>query len=155
MIRRARHEETAILSDLARRSKAHWGYPKEFMELCREELTISSDYLDEHASFVLEADGEIVGFGTLEHLTAARVELGHLFVDPSRIGFGFGRALMAHILGAARDGGYRVLEIQSDPHAEAFYRASGACRVGLKPSTSIPGRELPLMEIDLSASGTA
>ena len=32
---------------------------------------------------------------------------------------------------------------------ESFYRASGAKRIGVKPSTSIPERELPLMELDL------
>ena len=34
----------------------------------------------------------------------------------------------------------------SDPHAEAFYLAAGAVRIGSRPSDSIAGRELPLLE---------
>jgi len=40
-----------------------------------------------------------------------------------------------------------VLRIASDPHAEAFYLACGAVRVGAAASASIPGRELPLLEL--------
>jgi GNAT superfamily N-acetyltransferase len=152
VIRRARQEETSLLSDLALRSKAHWGYSEEFMELCRDELCISASYLEQHASFVLEADRQVVGFATLEHLTASRVELGHLFVDPASIGFGFGRTLVAHVIEEARQRGYRIMEIQADPHAEAFYTATGARRIGVKESASVPGRELPLMEIDLTSA---
>ena len=149
MIRTARHGETALLSDLAFRSKAHWGYSDEFMDLCRDELTISTDYLSEHASFVLEAGGAVVGFGTLERLSDSRVELGHLFVDPPLIGRGYGSELMIHIVEAARSEGYLVLEILADPSAERFYLSSGGRRVGLKASASIPGRELPLLEVEL------
>jgi hypothetical protein len=33
MIRPARHDEASLLTDLAFRSKAYWGYSEEFMEL--------------------------------------------------------------------------------------------------------------------------
>jgi len=32
-----------LLSNLAFRSKAHWGYSDEFMAACRDELTYSSE----------------------------------------------------------------------------------------------------------------
>lgn len=149
MIRPARHDEVSLLTDLAFRSKAHWGYPDEFMELCRDELTVCAGYLDEHACFVLEAERHAVGFASLERLNSKRVELGHLFVEPSEIGHGYGRELMAHAISEARSKGYCVLEIQADPNAESFYCLCGARRVGTKPSASIPGRDLPLMELDL------
>ncbi len=41
LIRGARQDECALLSDLAFRSKASWGYGEQFMEDCRDELTIS------------------------------------------------------------------------------------------------------------------
>ena len=40
-IRSARPEEAETLSALALRSKAYWGYPADFMEACREELTLT------------------------------------------------------------------------------------------------------------------
>jgi hypothetical protein len=42
------------------------------------------------------------------------------------------------------------MRIEADPHAEAFYLGRGARCVGTAPSGSIPGRMLPLLEIDLS-----
>jgi hypothetical protein len=35
------------------------------------------------------------------------------------------------------------MTIDADPHAEAFYLAMGAVRVGEAASESIPGRSLP------------
>ena len=99
--------------------------------------------------FVVEVCDRVVGFCTLESLEDARVELGGLFVEPGFIGTGLGRALMRHALAAARASGARIMVIHGDPNARAFYEASGAVEVGRVPSGSIPGRTLPLFEIDL------
>jgi hypothetical protein len=40
-IRQAIFGEGQLLSDLAFRSKAYWGYSSEFMEACQAELTVS------------------------------------------------------------------------------------------------------------------
>ena len=45
---------------------------------------------------------------------------------------------------------YRAMTVQSDPHAEGFYRAMGMERVGEVPSGSIPGRVLPKLRITLA-----
>lgn len=151
-IRAARRDEAAALSDLAFRSKAYWGYPREFMEACREELSITELELHEHAAHVLECDDLVVGFYALEHVSEEAVELLHLFVEPSHIRGGFGRALVKHACAAARAGGYRTLVIQSDPHATRFYESMGANVVGSRASASIPGRTLPLLELPLRHS---
>ena len=101
-------------------------------------------------AFVLEQSGEIAGFYSLEPISTDTVELGHLFVQPEAIGAGHGRALLTHACEAARERGYATLLIQGDPNAEAFYRAAGAQNVGSRKSASIPGRELPLLEISLA-----
>ncbi|WP_437733505.1 GNAT family N-acetyltransferase [Sorangium sp. So ce1335] len=150
MIRAARAEEAELLGALALRSKAHWGYTRDFMEACRAELSISPAYVARHPTFVLVRGNEALGFYTLEALSPTRVELGHLFVEPEEIGRGHGRALLAHARDEARRRGYRVLVIQGDPNAGRFYEACGARRVGEKASASIPGRMLPLFELDLS-----
>lgn len=149
LIRRARSDEAAFLSGLAFRSKAHWGYPESFMEACRVELTLSSSYLAEHPAFVLVCAQTPIGFYTLERLSDTEVELGYLFVEPARIGRGYGRKLMNHAREQARSRGYRTMLIQGDPHAVPFYRAVGGRVVGLKESASIPGRALPLVRLDL------
>ena len=42
-IRNAVVSEAKLLSDLAMRSKAYWGYSKEFMEKCRAEFVCAAD----------------------------------------------------------------------------------------------------------------
>ncbi len=149
-IRPARPGEAALLSALALRSKAHWGYDEAFMAACVDELSVAPDELTRRRAHVVTVEGEVVGFYTLDSLDARRVELGHLFVEPAWIGRGCGRALLEHARRTAGALGYRVMIIQGDPNAAAFYRAAGARRVGARPSDSVPGRTLPLFELELS-----
>lgn len=44
-IRRARTDEGPILSVLALRSKTVWGYDDDFVQACREKLTITPEYI--------------------------------------------------------------------------------------------------------------
>ena len=148
-IRPASHHEAKLLSELACRSKAYWGYSKHFMQACREELTLSPTYIKKHTTFVIAAGQRIKGFYALEQLSPDEIELGYLFVDPSSIRSGYGRKLMVHALRMARKLGYRRMVIQGDPNAEPFYRAFGATFAGTKPSASIPGRELPVFHLEL------
>jgi GNAT superfamily N-acetyltransferase len=150
MIRPARAADAAALSDLAFRSKAVWGYSDEFMEACRAELTVSAGDLDAHPAFVVERDGRPVAFYLLKALSPDTVDLDLLYVDPAHLKQGLGRSLVAHAKDAARDRGHRRMVVQADPHAEAFYAACGGQRIGTQPSGSIPGRELPLLELDLA-----
>lgn len=138
------------LSALAIRSKGVWGYSREFLEACRDELTFDAAYIRTHTVYVLESDGRIAGFYALERLGPGDVELGGLFVDPEDTRKGYGSALMGHakrqatILGATR------ILIHGDPHAEKFYIAMGARSAGEVPSASIPGRTLPLFHLYLA-----
>jgi N-acetylglutamate synthase-like GNAT family acetyltransferase len=151
VLRQARPEEAALLSALAMRSKAYWGYSSAFMQACREELTWSPEQLAApQVDFVVaETEAGVVGFYALEHLSGEEFELAALFVEPSCIGQGVGRTLIEHAKAQAVNRGGRVLLIQGDPHAERFYRAAGAEIVGEQPSQSIPGRFLPVFVITL------
>ena len=150
-IRPAVPDDAAALTGLAMRSKAYWGYPPDFMERCRAELTVSrADVLDERFDYRLaEQDATTLGFYALETLSGDEVELEALFVEPAHIGTGVGRLLMQHALVTAAKMGSRRLRIQGDPHAAAFYEAAGAKCIGELESHSIPGRMLPLYEICL------
>ena len=150
-IRPADPHEAPLLSELALRSKAHWGYSSEFLAACRDELAVSASDLAANPTFVLEEGERVVGFYSLEEISSATVELGHLFVEPDSIGSGHGRALVEHARSEAQRRGYRTLVIQGDPNAEGFYVAIGARRVGTRESASIPGRQLPLLEVSLGS----
>ncbi len=152
-IREAIPQDADLLSRLALRSKAHWGYSKEFLEACQSELTVEASRLGtgDYQCFAA-LDGEsIVGFYSLEYVSADSCELGALFVEPEQIGSGVGRLLIQHAVRRLSERGVERLTIQGDPHATGFYIAAGARRVGTRESGSIPGRELPLFEIEIAA----
>lgn len=136
-IRPAAPEEASSLSDLALRSKAHWGYDAEFLESCREELTLTDAELDIRRTTVAERDGSVVGFTTLEGEPPQGV-LGMMFVDPDAIGQGIGRLLFSHAVETARASGFTRFTIDADPNAEPFYQAMGASL----PAGFPPGRFL-------------
>lgn len=145
-IRPGRPEEAALLTELAVRSKGHWGYNESLLESFRPELTITPSEVSSRRAAVAERCGSIVGFVTIDG-DPPSAELDMLFVAPEAIGTGVGAELFRHAVRVARDSGIRRLTITSDPNAESFYRAMGAHRTGSVESSSIPGRELPLMEI--------
>jgi GNAT superfamily N-acetyltransferase len=150
-LRPAQPSEAPLLSALALRAKASHGYSADFIAACRAELTYAPSQIDDRrTSFVVaECGGVLVGFYALEHTVEDAVELEALFVDPERSGRGIGRLLMDHARRSAAAAGAHTMLIQSDPNAEAFYRAAGAVSVGTRESGSIPGRYLPLLAVVL------
>lgn len=150
-IRRALPGEAPLLSALALRSKAHWGYDAAFLDACREELTLSSGQVLRHDVFVAVAANVVMGFYLLKSSSSdgSTVELDMLYVEPSAIGRGIGRALFEHAVSVARRRGARRLEIEADPNAAGFYRVMGATYAGERSSGSIPDRRLPLLALDL------
>jgi GNAT superfamily N-acetyltransferase len=151
LLRAAVASEAGALTALAVRSKAHWGYSAEFIDACRDELTYTPAQIDS-AQFtftVVQLAGSLVGFYALEKLSAQKLDLKAMFVEPDHIGAGIGRALMTHARNVAAHIGAKQLGIQSDPHAQAFYEHMGATYVGQAESDSIAGRYLPSLNICL------
>lgn len=151
-IRRAKASEADAISELAMRSKAHWGYSAEFMAACRQELCVTSYNINdpERDYFVCEVRDHIVGYFAITPRSECERDLEALFVEPECIGFGYGRTLLEHAKQVASKRGAKTLLVQSDPNAAAFYAAAGAVHIGDTESGSIPGRFLPEYRIELS-----
>jgi GNAT superfamily N-acetyltransferase len=149
-LRPARIDEAPLLTALALRSKAHWGYPKDFMERCAAELRVEPDALASgtrhHA--VAEVRGEVAGFYVLVPDLAGTALLDALFVEPQWMGRGMGRELFEHARGLAVKLGAARLIAVADPHAAEFYTRMGATPAGEVPSGSEPGRWLPRFAVD-------
>jgi N-acetylglutamate synthase-like GNAT family acetyltransferase len=143
MIRPARADEAEALTQLARRSNASWGYDDEFIELSAPELVVTSDEIQSLVVRVAEREGRIVGFSALD-ADAVPPELVALFVEPTAVRTGVGRALLEHAMDQALALGIEQMVVESDPNAEDFYLAHGAQRVGMRRSAST-GRSLPLL----------
>ena len=149
-IRRARADEARLLSDLAFRSKAHWGYTLDWLERWRPELTVDPRTLEVAQTFVAVAEASLLGFYLLTPTHRADTcELDFLFVEPTAIGRGVGQALFAHACTTARGLGYRLMVWGSDPHADGFYRRMGARTIGVRRSSTMPERVIAEMAMAL------
>lgn len=148
--RPARPEDCVGLTDLALRSKAHWGYDAAFMEACVPVLTIHRDMLANGETWLCERDELLLGFYTfIPGYGAGRVEC--MFVEPAAIGSGVGRIMWQHMTGRAIAHRVPVLEVESDPNAVPFYEAMGMKVVGERPSTAVD-RMLPFLKGFLAGS---
>ena len=149
-IRPARPDEAALLSDLAQRSKAAWGYESGMTDAFRDELTVDPATIPDWHIHVAADGADLAGFYALSvQGDGVTGEIELMFVEPCRMRRGIGRALWAHLIDTARSLGLTKILIDADPYAEPFYRAMGARRTGEAPSVSIPGRMLPRLEVDL------
>lgn len=144
-----RADQAQSLSDLALRSKGHWGYGDDFLASCRAELTYTPADCTSGDMAVAYVGEDLAGLVRLTG-SAPEGELQSLFVDPPWIGSGVGAALLAHALDEARRRGMTRVVLSADPGAESFYVRFGARRIGEIASGSIAGRVLPYMEFVLT-----
>lgn len=146
--RKAVPADADILTDIAMRAKAHWGYTQDLLDLWAEDLRISPESCRTNCIWVVEAAGEIAGFGEIL-LRDDYAILDDLWIDPRFMGQGLGKALFRHLCQIAFEADALRVTLESDPFARPFYEHMGARVVGKIQSSSVPGRSLPLMEIDL------
>jgi GNAT superfamily N-acetyltransferase len=148
LLRTPRYDEAALLTDLCLRSKAVWGYDEAFMQACRSELTLRASNLQSSYLKVAEMGGHLVGVAQVT-VKGELAELDKLFVEPTRLRSGAGKALFEWAATTARDSGAVIMVIEADPGAAGFYRRMGAVDDGTAPSRSIPGRRLPRLKLRL------
>jgi GNAT superfamily N-acetyltransferase len=151
IIRKASPEEAEALTELAMRSKAHWGYDGAFMAACRPVLTITAAYIKENPVFAAEEQAVLAGFCSLV-VHGTNAELDNLFIEPAFIGKGCGRLLWDRSVLYCKENGLSEMTIDADPFAEGFYLKMGAARVGESTSTVQPGRLLPRLKMAISCS---
>lgn len=147
-IREAKASEHETLTAVAHAAKRFWGYPEEWIELWRPQLTFSPDDVAEMPTFCAVVDQKVVGVCAVRVRPPA-AELEHLWVLPGFMGQGVGRALFERACAAARERGADHMRIESDPNAVDFYRKVGSHQVGEVPGRP-EGRRLPLFVIHLA-----
>jgi GNAT superfamily N-acetyltransferase len=118
------------------------------MEACRSELSIEPCDLLSTSIAVAEQDGRLVGVAQI-NIIGNDANLLKLFVEPTVLRSGIGKALFTWATDLAKRQGAVRLVIEADPDAAPFYRRVGAQDVGLAPSGSIQGRMLPRLTKDL------
>jgi len=152
-IRQAHPHEAQLLTDLAMRSKQSNGYDDEFMEQCRDELTVTEQSLLEAEFWVAETEDEnnvVCGcVGLSVDKVGKSAEVNSFFIDPDWKRQGIGRLLWQDLVLRAIDMGISQLRLDADPSAVSFYEALGFEIISYTPSGSIAGRKLPHMTITL------
>lgn len=153
IIRQAERHEAATLTEIAFAAKRFWGYPESWIEVWREYLTITPDYIERHEVFVAVESDRLIGFYALV-ISEGKTELDHLWIWPERIGKGVGSRLLGHAIDRAAALNIATIEIVADPNAEGFYLKAGARRIG-EVISIIEGQErrLPRLAIDTFRTG--
>lgn len=126
MFRRATADDRDLLDEMSLAGVRHWGHhenhPDAYAGLAaRLEKETGPE---NHPVYVLEEDGEVVGFFELRD-RGEHMELLRMFLTPERIGTGYGRRLWTEAVDVAARTHDRML-IMSDPGATGFYEAMGA-----------------------------
>ncbi|OQR56056.1 GNAT family N-acetyltransferase [Bacillus sp. CDB3] len=145
-IRKAALREANELSELALNSKATWNYSEEFILACKEDLTITEEYIKSNFVYILENDNTKVGFFSFLRNDNA---LDFLYMHPRYKGEGYGKILWEFVIEQANELGLKSFTIDSDPNAKGYYLKMGAKLIGETPSTVFKDRLLPLLKYDV------
>jgi GNAT superfamily N-acetyltransferase len=146
-LRIATRADLPELCALALSAKASWGYPAEWLALWSEDLRYDERTLAEQCVLVAELDGARRGVCSFSS-RGVDADLEGLWIDPTWVRRGLGRALLQEAMRRAERSGALQLHIDSEPRAEGFYLRMGARRVGTVPSRP-PGRVLPRLVLAL------
>src|SRR3979409_2170260 len=112
LIRRALPVEAAALTEIAHAAKRHWGYPENWIEHWKDDLTITPEFISDNEVYVAVAGKEIMGCCALVYGDSL-AELEHMWIRPDHIGTGVGRALFVYLKERAIRLGLPALEISS------------------------------------------
>lgn len=130
-IRKVLLSEANELSEFALHSKATWNYSEEFILACKEDLTITEEYIKNNFVYVLENDNTMIGFFSFLRNENA---LDFLYIHPRYKGKGYGKILWEYVIQQANELGIKSFTIDSDPNAKGFYLKMGAKLIGETPS---------------------
>lgn len=150
-IEKAKNTDGKELTELTLRSKSHWNYSKEQIDKWKNDLTVTSNYIDEKEVFKLLADNILIGYYSYFELNEENVKLENLFIEPKFIGQGYGKLLMSDFLQRVKKAEYNKVTLDADPNAERFYSNIGF-KVVEQLKSSMKDRFLPIMEMEIASS---
>lgn len=146
IIKEANSSQADLLSKIAFESKKYWGYSDEFMEKCREDLTVTADYIENNLVKVIYSNQLVAGFYAFD---IKMMMLDALFVSPSFIDKKIGILLWNDLIDELKDRQINKFTFDSEPNAVGFYKKMGAVQVGETISSVDKTRRLPFMECEV------
>jgi GNAT superfamily N-acetyltransferase len=128
-------EDADELTSLALAAKENCGYPESWMDRRKEAFVLTPEYIRAHRTYVAVSDERIVGFCAFI-IEAKETLIDHLWVAPTALGSGVGRALFEYVEAVARSAGAVRMKIAGGPNAEKVYVPIGAEIYGRKPAAA-------------------
>ncbi len=119
----AAQKDLSTLNAISLRSKAHWGYPAEWIETWKNDLTITPEQFAHQQILVVEINDRIIGFSSIVE-DQDNYDIHHLWVLPEFIGQGIGKKLLQTTIDTFVQIEKPII-VEADPNAEPFYRSQG------------------------------
>lgn len=141
-IRNAKVDEYDILTDIATKSEAYWGYDSDYMSKFKSIYNVSEEFISNNPTVVIEEDKNIVGFYGVIYKNS-EVSLEYFFIEPKYIGKGYGKLLWNYLIRDCKNLGIKEFSIITSPQAKEFYVKMGAIPCGEVESLLRKGRIIP------------
>lgn len=139
------HEE---LTEITKKSKAHWGFSNEVLLEWAPLLTVTAEYIEKNTVLKIVQNNRILGYYSYYFIDENTLKLDNMFILPEFIGKGIGNALIHDFLEKASASAVQKIVLDAEPKAEGFYQKFGFETIGHLAS-SINDRFLPIMELRL------
>ena len=141
----ANPEDAELLSSLAFESKMFWGYSNELMNLWKEDLEISREYILENKVIKVFDENIFLGFFAIKFENEEKIELDHLWLKPENIKRNYGREIFSFIINYLSSTNIEKFTLIAEPNAIGFYQKMNGKVIG-KFQSKISGRFLDIYE---------
>ncbi len=143
---RARPDEAETLIGATVAAKQYWGYSPDWMAAWASLLDITPAYIGRNEVYKAVIHDEMAGWYGLAGAPSI-CRLDHLWVLPTYIGWGIGRALFTHAVQRTRSYGAKRMEWEADPHAVGFYEKMGGRQI--RETVSLLEGVLPILALEI------
>jgi ribosomal protein S18 acetylase RimI-like enzyme len=142
-IRTAVLADMDCLSEVFRRASLSNEGDRDHLLAHPESLVLSDDGVRQGRTRVAVGPDhhEVVGFASWL-VKDGVIELEDLFVEPTWMRRGVGRALVLDAVGIAREQAFDRLEVTANPHAQAFYESTGFIAGRVVETDFYPGQRM-------------
>jgi len=147
-IRRAVSSDSEVLTSIAARSEASWGFDATFMNEFEKIYKVSEEFITSNSIFAAEEDGAVVGFYALV-TKGIEATLEFMYIEPSKIGKGLGRMLWNHMISHCQECDIEVIQLVCGSEPKKFYLKMGAVSVGEVDSLVIQGRKVSKLSFSI------
>ena len=144
----AEKEDSKLLSSTAFNSKKNWGYSIDLMNLWKEDLEITEEYIRKNKTVKAFDEKIFLGFFAIKKIDNQNAELDHLWLKPENIKKNYGREIFSHIIEYLSSNGIEKMTLIAEPNAIGFYQKMNGIPVG-KFQSKVSGRVLDIYEFEI------